>query len=293
MAIYKRGSRSGDLIPIRRQLETYFKVTDKTQIPEVFDSEMESLVRKFQLELSLTNDGVIGPITLRRLESMKYYIRDATYKLAPNQRVDGLHDKYGVTLHWTASGPSARAVVRNWNADKRGRVGTEFVIGETETLQCTPLDGWVHHINLSRHKHYNKNEVNKRYVGIELTNWGYLEKKGGKYLNWVNGEVDPKRVCKLDKPFRTFSHYQSFTDTQMHELQLLLCDLIDRYDWNLSDDLHKLIDTIPNLWFNLDWDAWTMTRVITTHSNFEGGKFDCHPDPKLIEVLRNVYKKYC
>ena len=47
--------------------------------------------------------------------------------------------------------------------------------------------------------------LNSRSISIEVCNYGPLRlTKDGKFINYVNRQVDEKDVVKLDKPFRGY-----------------------------------------------------------------------------------------
>jgi hypothetical protein len=58
-----------------------------------------------------------------------------------------------------------------------------------------------YHLGLSN-AHF-KNEglsyrnLDKTSIGIEIIGWGWVTKKGGKFLTYVNSEVDPDEVITL------------------------------------------------------------------------------------------------
>jgi hypothetical protein len=42
-------------------------------------------------------------------------------------------------------------------------------------------------------------------------------------------------------------------------------------------------------WFELSWDAMAGRRKLTTHTNFEYGKFDTFPQPELLNTIEEIY----
>jgi peptidoglycan hydrolase-like protein with peptidoglycan-binding domain len=203
-----------------------------------------------------------------------------------DEYVGSTSKKIGVCLHHTASGPGGKAVPTMWNNDDRGRVGTHFVIGgDGEIIQCIPLNGWGYHIATTRMGFgttYN-DKVNASYFGVEICNWGYLELKDGKYINYVGGVVPESEVVKLDTPFRGFTYWHKYTDKQVDSTKLLLSKLKAKFGFKYETELE-----IPHnhQWLDLSWDAMACKRVLTTHTNFEYGKFDCSPQPNFFKMLQ-------
>ena len=82
--------------------------------------------------------------------------------------------------------------------------------------------------------------LDKISIGIEICNWGQLTlKKDGKFYNYVNREVTD--VIKLDKPFKGYSYWHNYTDSQITSLKALLLHLKGKYNIDLkyNDDIWK------------------------------------------------------
>ena len=106
--------------------------------------------------------------------------------------------------------------------------------------------------------------------------------KGGKYYNYVGGVVPESEVVKLDKPFRGFLYWHKYTDKQVESVRSLLSKLSDKFGFKYETE-----QEIPHnhQWLDLSWDAMACKRVLTTHTNFEYGKFDCSPQPNFFKML--------
>lgn len=149
-------------------------------------------------------DGVVGPKTWAKINQRINQhpqafdpIVDQYLDLGPGEYIHSSSKKIGVCLHHTVSGGRPERVVEVWKADRRGPVGTHFVIGrggasgnaesDGKIVQCIPIDAWAHHILSKRMGFSNEHNilVNQSYVGIELCSWGILEKKMAATMLWA------------------------------------------------------------------------------------------------------------
>jgi N-acetyl-anhydromuramyl-L-alanine amidase AmpD len=270
----------------------------------IFGAVTESIVKKFQKQYNLVADGIVGPRTWAVLREQVHNAQQAFHavvdeyvELGAGNFIKEATEKLGVTLHHTVSDGDPARVVRIWDQDKRGPVGTHFVIGRTMTngntandgkiVQCMPMENWAHHV-LTKRMGFSSNHnnlVNKSYVGIELCSWGALKKQGNRFYT-LDGrvEIPSNQVCTLYTPFRTFQYWHKFTNAQIESLFRLLKALKQE----LKIDYRK--DGKINDWFELSWDAMALRRTLTTHTNFEYGKFDTYPQPELVNLIHEIYR---
>lgn len=270
----------------------------------MFGAVTESIVKRFQQANGLVADGIVGPKTWAVLNNRVLVVQQAFHPvveqyldLGPGQYINENAQKIGITLHHTVSDGDPERVVQVWKNDNRGPVGTHFVIGRTKTngdktfdgqiVQCMPLEKWAHHI-LTKRMGFSSNHnelVNKSYVGIELCSWGALKKIGTKFYT-LDGriEIPSNQVTTLYQPFRTFRYWHKFSRAQLQSLYLLLKALKSTLKLDFTKDAN-----IKD-WFELSWEAMALNRVLTTHTNFEYGKFDTFPQPELINLISEIYK---
>lgn len=277
----------------------------------IFGEGTEKAVAQFQRESKLIADGIAGPKTMQALRyntaSKFSNIVDIWQPLPVGEYIQGeLIDKIGVCLHHTVSQGSPRAVVNGWVGDNRGAVGTHFVIGgidkygsdqyDGKILQCMRLEDWAHHILTKRMGFSNNhnNRVNKAYIGIEICSLGALKREGDKFFDLSGGiEVRKEEVVTLDIPFRSYKYWHRYTDKQIEAVKRLLIELRAVLGLDYSSSIPKE----GHGWFDLDWhalatgSAWAPSlspRTLTTHTNFEYGKFDCYPQAELVQMLKEL-----
>ena len=131
MEVLKLGSKGKEVEDLQRYL--------KIKIDGDFGPKTETAVKNFQKNNKLTPDGVVGPKTWN---AMGYCSTDLSETIITNNEliIDqkymdkdeylvGPTDKEYLFLHHTAGGHDPYAVVKMWNNDTRGRIGTEFVMG--------------------------------------------------------------------------------------------------------------------------------------------------------------------
>ena len=123
--------------------------------------------------------------------------------------------------------------------------------------------------------------LDKISIGVELCCWGNLNEIDGKFYNYVNREVDPKKVITLDKPFRGFEHWYNYSDEQINSLKELLLYWGKTYDIPL--DYNEDI-------FSVNGRALSGDKGIYTHNSVRKDKVDIYPHPKLIEMLKSLKK---
>tara|TARA_R110001606_G_scaffold138110_3_gene276139 strand:- start:134 stop:529 length:396 start_codon:yes stop_codon:yes gene_type:complete len=128
--------------------------------------------------------------------------------------------------------------------------------------------------------------------GVELNNFGYLKKKGDKYYTYVNTEVESQFVCDLGYKFRGHQYWHAYSDKQIESLRLLILHLRDIYPkMDLVNGLPKLLKegVAPADAFEFNSDAYNAKQFgLWTHTNVRKDKFDCFPQPELVEMLKQL-----
>lgn len=212
--------------------------------------------------------------------------------------------KKTIYIHHTAGSHRADWTVNGWNQDRnsegeRIRVATAYVIGGISTtdgnadwdgviVNCFDDKLWAHHLGL---KTSNNTQLNKESIAIEICNYGYVTKgKDGKWYNYVNKPVPDNQVVELAKPFKNYTHYQKYSDKQLASLKALLQDIAARHTGiNLKAGLKPLLDAGKGVdAFELSNDALAGAGGVWTHTNVRTDKFDCSPQPALIDLIRSL-----
>jgi hypothetical protein len=304
--LLKRGSKGSQV----KELQTALELS----ADGIFGSGTESAVRKFQSENGLTADGVVGTKTWEAIgidtdseaaaDESEYTTKDGL--TIDRQYLDkdeyvrdyGKIEPLGFFLHHTAGWDNPYNTVAGWNKDKRGRVATQYCIGGSNVkgngskhdgvvVECFPNNylGW----HLGKVGSF---KISKLSGGVELNNFGYLKKKGNKYYTYVNTEVKSQFVCDLGYKFRGHQYWHAYTDKQIESLRLLILHLRDIYPkMDLENGLPKLLKqgVHPKDAFEFNTDAYNAKQFgLWTHTNVRKDKFDCFPQPELIEMLKQL-----
>jgi N-acetyl-anhydromuramyl-L-alanine amidase AmpD len=210
--------------------------------------------------------------------------------------------KTQVCLHHTASGRGADGDFRWWLSDPK-RIATHFIVDfEGSIYQCLPSYHWAHHLGLKtsvfeahgidpifRQSRYSgklykaNNEIlNQGAIGIEIDAWGGLKWERGQWRSYTGKMVPMERVIKYPAGYRGYFAFERYTEAQLDAVELLLLQFYDDYciplDYNggMWDVSKEALSGKPGIW---------------THTSYRSDKSDCHPQPELIEMLKNLHTK--
>jgi N-acetyl-anhydromuramyl-L-alanine amidase AmpD len=280
----------------------------------IFGKGTESSVKLFQKENNLTIDGLVGSSTWEAIgidTDSEASAQESEYTTKDGLTIDRQYldkDEYvrdygkieplGFFIHHTAGWDNPYNTVSNWNRDKRGRVATQYCIGGTNVkgkeakydgvvVECFPNNylGW----HLGKVGNF---QISKMSGGVELNNFGYLKKKGDKYYTYVNTEVESQFVCDLGYKFRGHQYWHAYSNKQIESLRLLILHLRDIYPkMDLVNGLPKLLKdgVAPADAFEFNSDAYNAKQFgLWTHTNVRKDKFDCFPQPELVEMLKQL-----
>jgi N-acetyl-anhydromuramyl-L-alanine amidase AmpD len=203
-------------------------------------------------------------------------------------------------LHHTAGGHNPFAVKKQWNDDTRGRIGTHFIIGglslkgdsnfDGVIVKCIPNEGYAAHLGKT-----GDSKAHKRTVAVEICSYGYLKENKGKFYAYTGAEVPLDQVIELKKPFRGFKYFHKYSDKQIASLKFLINNIIAKEfpKVNLKQGLPTLITlnpTTPEDCFEFLPQAFSgELKGILTHTNVRKDKTDFYPDPRIINLLRELY----
>ena len=304
--LLKKGSKGKEV----KQLQEALGVG----VDGIFGSGTETAVKKFQKDNGLGADGIVGSKTWEAIgidtdsdsaaEETEYTTKDGL--VIERQYLDkdeyvrdyGKIEPLGFFIHHTAGWDNPYATIRSWNNDKRGRVATQYVIGGNNVkgkeakhdgvvVECFPNNylGW----HLGKVGNF---KISKLSGGVELCNFGYVTKKGDKYYTYVKTEVKPEFVCDLGYKFRGHQYWHAYSDKQIESLRLLILHLKDIYPkMDLVNGLPKLLKegVHPKDAFEFNSDAYNAKQFgLWTHTNVRKDKFDCFPQPELVEMLKSL-----
>ena len=267
----------------------------------IFGKKTENAVIEFQKENGLFADGIVGEQTLEELNinfdtDLSVFTHDDfdidEYHLPKGEYIEGNYKNDYIILHHTAGGANPRAVVDGWSKDCIGKVATEFVVGGQNCKSGnTKYDGQIvrafpegcqgYHIGKSGSSY-----MNTHAVGIEICNFGYL-KDGKTYTGTLS---DQSQIVTLDSPFRGFLDWHKYSDEQINSVRELLFYISNRDNIDLHEGLYRWIneDGVMKA-FDFHEDAYEgKVKGLLSHSNIRKDKFDCSPQPNLIDMIMSL-----
>ena len=291
--IFKKGSK-GDKV---KQIQYALGI----EADGIFGIETENAVKKFQKENGLNSDGIVGKKTLNILNinfdtdlsiinPFDFYIDE--YHLPKGEYLNGKYKNDYIILHHTAGGANPRSVVDYWGEDSLGKVATEFVIGgqncktgntkyDGQIVRAFPEGCQAYHIGASGSSY-----MNTHSVGIELCNFGYIQK--GKTYTGV--KVNPEQIISLSAPFKGNLLWHKYSDEQILALKELLLYISERDNIDLHEGLYEWIKEEGAIKaFDFHIDAYNgKVKGLLTHTNIRKDKFDCSPQSNLIDMIMSL-----
>lgn len=302
----------------------------------MWDLYTSAAVKNFQLRMNLPGTGVLDDITYNKIlkfipkqeinmEPKQEDFRgttDLSEQLATKQVVippmvinylpsnqyctDKVIKYEYIFIHHTSGWHDPKKTVQDWASDSRGRIGVQYVIGgksikdditeDGKIVKCIPDNYWAYHLGSTTADGINP-YMHKNSIGIELCNFGYLTKKGSKFITYTGAEVIEHNVIDLGYEFRGYRYWHSYSDKQLASLEQLLKYLIVTYNITTNFGLPGMIRSnvdpkhlASNAYAFDYYPNATAGRVkgILSHTNVRKDKTDVYPHPKLIELLKSI-----
>ena len=293
--VFKKGSKGEGVKQIQYALGL--------EADGIFGSQTESAVIFFQTKNGLFPDGVVGKKTLELLnlnfdtdisiiKPIGMILDIDEYYLPKGEYLNGDYKNEYIVLHHTAGGANPRSVVDCWGRDSLGKVATEFVVGgQNCNTGNTRYDGQIvrafpegcqgYHLGSSGSSY-----MNTHSVGIEMCNFGYVDK--GK--TYTGATVNPDQIVSLNAPFRGYLHWHKYSDEQIKAVRDLLLYIADRDNIDLHEGLYKWIKSEGAIKaFDYHVDAYKgNVKGLLTHTNIRKDKFDCSPQPNLVDMIMSL-----
>lgn len=293
MKVLKLGSKGEEV----EDLQLYLKI----KVDGIFGPKTEEAVKKFQRENKLTPDGIVGEKTWNAMGFVSTDLSETTIQ-KPELFIDQKYmdrDEYliGPTkkeylfLHHTAGGHDPYGVVRMWNNDTRGRIGTEFVLGgqsafngnsiyDGVVVQAFPQGAYAWHLGKNGSEY-----MHSHSVGIETCNFGPI--KDGK--TYTGQRVDPKQIVTLKKAFRGHTTWHRYSDKQILVLKDLILHIAERDGIDIRKGLVEEIKKKGVGGFEFNTDAFNgRIKGMWTHTNTRRDKTDMFPQQELIDMLLSL-----
>ena len=200
---------------------------------------------------------------LRNIEWTKYY--------------DTIHPKNQIVLHHTVSGPGITGDLKTWE-NYKANIGTCVVIDRDGTVnQLFSSKHWAYHLGCG------KKDLDKQSIGIEIDNWGQLEEKEGKLYAIYGNKVDVETV-HYPLGFRGEQIFEAYTEAQIRTIGELLLLWNKRYGISLEyhedmwDVSERALDGESGVWAHVSYRPYPSKH----------NKWDAHPDPNLIAMLKTI-----
>lgn len=213
-----------------------------------------------------------------------------------NQYMNEDTNKRQIYIHHTAGSPDPFGVVRWWESTPE-RVATSFIIAghpgtstrwkDGDIIQVFGSKKWGWHLGLNQ-SHLrvggagalSNTRLNRESIGIEICNWGQLRQTDRGFLNYAGGRVSDDQVVELSAPYRGFRFYQKYTDAQLENTRDLIRFLGNRWNIPVTYKGDRIFDICP--------EALRGEPGVWSHTSVRPDKFDCFPQPELIQMLRSL-----
>ncbi len=215
----------------------------------------------------------------------------------------GLQKKQ-IYIHHTAGWGDPVGNLHGWN-DANNQVGTWCLIaGRRIHRRHKHTDGhvyrafsskdWAWHLGVSTS---NSRQLNKESIGIELCSFGPLRKISDNEFAPLNPQVSARfttdQVTVYDASngypdgYRGHHYHEKYTEAQLEALENVLSYLCSTYNIPMDykgdqmfDVDQRALDGEPGIW------SHTSVRGLNKHNKYE--KYDCHPQPELISMLKGL-----
>lgn len=189
-------------------------------------------------------------------------------------------EKWQIVSHHTASGRGSDGDYRHW-LNTPERIATCLIVERNgECAQLFNSRYWGHHIGV---KHQNNLILNKHSIGIEIDSWGGLtyDIKDKVFRSYTGSIVPNEDVIEYENSFRGYRFFEKYTDDQIESFRKLLLhfgikyNIPLEYNENMFDVCNDALNGKPGIW---------------SHTSYRKDKSDVHPQPELIEMLKNLNK---
>ncbi len=274
----------------------------------LFGKNTEAAVIEFQQRNDLQPDGIVGSATWGALKTHSpdgnldsdpnIYITFNgmivnRYYLPSNEYVHERYDNEYAFLHHTAGRENPYRVVDSWGKDDRGRVGTEFVLGgishttgntayDGEMIQAFPEGNFAYHLG-----NVGSSKMRKASVGLEICSMGYLDSN---YRTYVDSKCLISQTCKLGEPFKNRIYWNKYSDKQLEQIEKWIEHIGERDSIDMRVGLQQwILKYGPTKAFDFHQDAYEgKVKGLLTHTNVRKDKYDCFPDPGLVDVIMSI-----
>lgn len=216
----------------------------------------------------------------------------------------------------------------SWWRTKGERVATSFIIARDGRIyQLFSTDYWAYHLGIESDDIVYENiglkpnnfNLNQQSIGIEIDSWGGLISSGGRwYPAAMDDDGDFQKIVlkpgatpinadkvyeynkgnNYPKGFRDFYAFEKYTEEQITSVQKLILSLVQKFPdidltyqpsiWDINYNNAGESIGSANGAKGISYNALAGDSGIWTHVSYRADKSDCHPQPELIKMLRNL-----
>jgi len=271
MEILKIGSKNNDVVLLQSILQKKGYTVD---INGVFDEKTENAVIQFQKDNNLSDDGIVGKITINKLmnNNENNFIINSTKYVLPNGNFYSVAQaKLGIILHhtngWaivngTKDTPSMNSF-NWWKSRENIHISTAYTIDIKGNIYNHFQDNyWAYHLGLGSSFEY----LERHTVAIENVNEGGLTKENDGNFYWWSGDVKLLYNRSQDEPifikntWRGFNYFAPYSKDQFENCLKLVLYLCDKF--KIKRNCIGDVEFHPEL---LNGDIY---NGITTHTNY-------------------------
>jgi len=198
--------------------------------------------------------------------------------------------KKQIVLHHTVSPEGVKGDINWWLKDGK-RIGTCIIVAHDGTPhQVFSSKYWAYHLGLGN-KHFARQNMpykslDPASIGIEIDSFGGLkwDDENNCWRSVYGHRVDSNKVIEYPEGFRGFKAFERYTKAQIETVRQLILFWHTRY--GIPIDYH------PDMW-DVSKDALKGKPGVYTHVSYRYDKSDCHPQPDLIDMLKNPTVPVC
>lgn len=219
-------------------------------------------------------------------------------------------NKLQIVLHHTVSGDNVGGDV-GWWQQKGERIATSYIVSRAgEILQLFLTDYWAFHIGSTAPRN---SFLQQHSIGIELSSWGGLVQDintGLWYPAQTDGDIQKPKPNKRVRPipventysyagefddvggYHGFNVFERYTQEQINATKLIIEVLAKKYT---EIDLEYKGDDMWGVRKNGRWEpdprALQGEPGIWSHTSYRVDKSDAHPQPQLVDMLKNLSRR--
>lgn len=307
-------------------MKTIDQIQEKLLLPKtgVLDELTTAAIRNIQLKNNMVATGLVTEELITMLfpdqtdddgsldSDLFNPVKINKYLLPKSEYLTSASPKRYIFLHHTAGWDNPYRVVDTWARDRRGPIGTTYVVGgvnistgdkshDGAIVECMPPNGYAWHLGIGR------TPMHVNSIGIELCNFGWVTKDGyfrnpNSLTDWVPGKgfytytgtkISEQHVVDLKLEFRGFRYYHKYTDEQIESIFFLIKKLGSEYGidylYGLKTRLQKNKNSFDAFEYSEDIRLGKERSGVFSHTNvIKSGKWDISPQPNLIEMILNL-----